>query len=502
MTTTVAPRIGTGVRERGTPQRSRPVRKTGRLRGWCVFALVLVARGYRTLLLTLVVVATVPAVGSWSSFLVRTGSMEPSIRPGDVVIGQPFGTDEKVPVGRVMVFQAPPGSGAGSELRVHRVVESLGHDRYTTAGDANPTPDAAPVPRANFRSRAIIQVPYVGRPLVWLDDRQYGRLLLWLVMTVVLLQLSFRRVDGDPPEGSGWRGQLRRVAARLRVPRHRHRRTAPLVARAATVLGIVALTLAGPASADAAFSAHTTSRPNTWKAATNLDQAYTAAVTTDAPYAFYLLDDTSGANAADIAGNSRTGTYTSVATYLQAGGLPNNPGYAVGLAANSGRMVGGGTGLTDPTTFSVEMWFKTTTAAGGKLIGFENSRNATSTSFDRELFMRTDGKLVYMGATSTSKLLVSTAALNNGAWHHVVVTSVPSGSQETAVMYVDGAQVATGNTSKAASSYTGWWRVGFGKLPTGSGYPSTGNFTGSVDNVAIYTTQLSATRVAAHYNAR
>jgi hypothetical protein len=319
---------------------------------------------------------------------------------------------------------------------------------------------------------------------------------------VVLLQLSFRPVDGDPPRGSGWRGHLRHLASRMRQPRHRHRRTAPLMARAAGVAGIIALALAGPASAHAAFSARTTSGSNTWKAAANLDQAYTAAVTADSPYAFYLLDESSGANAADIAGSSRTGTYTSVATYLQAGGLPNNPGYAVGLAANSGRMVAGGTGLADPTTFSVEMWFKTTTAAGGKLIGFENSRNATSTSFDRELFMRTDGKLVYMGATSTTKLLVSPSALNNGSWHHVVVTSVPSGSQETAVMYVDGAQVATGNTSKAATSYTGWWRVGFGRLPTGSGYPSTANFTGSVDNVVIYTTQLSATRVAAHYSAR
>jgi hypothetical protein len=32
--------------------------------------------------------------------------------------------------------------------------------------------------------------------------------------------------------------------------------------------------------------------------------------------------------------------------------------------------------------------------------------------------------------------------------------------------------------------------------------PPSANFTGSVDDVAIYTTQLTATRVAAHYAAR
>ena len=91
---------------------------------------------------------------------------------------------------------------------------------------------------------------------------------------------------------------------------------------------------------------------------------------------------------------------------------------------------------------------------------------------------------------------------NNGVWHHLVVTSVPAGSNESSAMYVDGVLVASGNTAKASLVYSGWWRVGFGRVPTGSGYPTTGNFTGSVDDFAVYRTQLSAARVAAHYAAR
>jgi len=116
--------------------------------------------------------------------------------------------------------------------------------------------------------------------------------------------------------------------------------------------------------------------------------------------------------------------------------------------------------------------------------------------------MRTDGRVVYMGGASTTKLLLSPTALNNGTWHHLLVTVVLAGSNETTAMYVDGVLVASGNTSKAATVYSGWWRVGFGKVPTGTGYPATGNFTGSVDDVAVYATALSATRVAAHYAAR
>jgi signal peptidase I len=458
------------------------------------------------LLLTLVVVATLPAAGTWSTFVVRTGSMEPSIHVGDVVIGQPFGTDEKVPVGRVMIFRAPPGSGVGSELRVHRVVEALGHETYTTAGDANPTPDAAPVPRANFRSRAIIRVPYVGRPLVWLDDRHYGRLLAWLVLTTLLLSASFRRVDGDPPRDTGPSDRgLRHLAALVRLPVGRHRRPSTVSVRIGVVLGVVGLTLAVPASAQAAFTARTTTGPNTWRAANSLVQAYTSAVMADTPSAFYRLDEASGTSATDTSGNNRTGTYANIASYRQVGALPHNFGYAVGLAANSGRMVAGGTAQTNPTTYSLEMWFRTTTTTGGKLIGFENSRNQSSTTADRTVLMRTDGKLAVMtGTGSGASILLSASALNNGAWHHVVVTVAPyvTGLYETTTLYVDGTQTAASSLMPWPSSYSGYWRVGYGKVPSATSFPSTGNLTGTVDDVAVYTTQLSATRVAAHYAAR
>jgi signal peptidase I len=466
-----------------------------------MFTLVLAARVYRSLLLTLVAVALLPAIGSWSGFVVRTGSMEPSINVGDVVIGQPFAADEQVPVGRVMFFQAPPGAGAGSEVRMHRVVESLGHRNYTTAGDANPTPDAAPVPLENFRSRAIIRVPYVGLPLVWLHDRQLGRLALWLLGTGLLLQLSLRRVEGDPPTGSGPGARLGRWVAVSVLRRRPHRGVTAAALCIAVVTVAVGAAQAGPAGADAAFTDTTASGSNTWRAALLLRQPYSSAVMADAPYAFYRLDEASGASAADYAGSSRVGSYTAVSAYRQTGALPKNPGYAVGLSG-VGRMVGGGIGLSDPITFSVELWFRTTTTTGGKLIGFESTRNATSSGFDREAFMRADGTVVYMGSATPKNLLATSPGLNNGSWHHLVVTSVPSGTLQFSSMYVDGVLVDSGTTNRAGSSYVGWWRVGYGTLPTGKDYPASSSFSGSVDDVAIYTTALSANRAAAHYAAR
>lgn len=456
------------------------VQLSGRPRtGFTVFALVVVGRVYRALLLTLVAVALLPVLWQWSSHVVRSGSMRPSIGVGDVVIAMPFGHDEKVPVGRVMIFDPPPGSGGDGAQRIHRVTAKLYDGRYETTGDANHAPDVEPIRRDDFRARPLILVRYVGLPVHWLAEGDYLPLGGWLLLSAVLFHFSFRRLDDEQPRRPGKGGRLVATA------------------------GAAALLLTVPESASAAFTDHATNGSNTFKAAAILQQRYTAAVAADSPWGFYRLDESSGANAADSGGNNRTGTYTAVAAYRETGALPNNTGYSTRYAANLGRMVAGGTALSDPTTFSVELWFKTTSTAGGKLVGFENTRNQISPFYDREVVLRTDGRLTYVGGASTSKVVVSPTALNDGKWHHLVVTSVPAGgSNLTASMYVDGALAATGTTIKASSVYTGWWRIGYGQIPAGTAFPVTGNLTGSVDDVAIYTTSLSATRVAAHYAAR
>jgi len=64
-------------------------------------------------------------------------------------------------------------------------------------------------------------------------------------------------------------------------------------------------------------------------------------------------------------------------------------------------------------------------------------------------------------------------------------------------LYVDGALVGSGAYS-APGNYSGWWRFG-GDTATAS-FPA-GNFLGVLDEVAFYSTVLTATQLAEHYNA-
>jgi hypothetical protein len=207
----------------------------------------------------------------------------------------------------------------------------------------------------------------------------------------------------------------------------------------------------------------------------------------------------------DSSGNAgRAGTFTAPITYGQPGSGVLSYSKAVVLAGTGARAVGGtaGAATAAPSTYTIEAWFKTSTTSGGKLVGFENGTGTTSNKFDRTVFMDNFGKLSFGGWTgSGSAMIVTPSAYNDGQWHYLVVTAVPQGSHQFGSIYVDGALATSGNTT-GVTTYNGYWRIGFGAIGSGSGYPTSANFNGSIDNVAIYSISLSAVRIGIHYAAR
>jgi hypothetical protein len=274
----------------------------------------------------------------------------------------------------------------------------------------------------------------------------------------------------------------------------RHVALALTIVLAAMTSGVVDTPLAEGSS----FSAKTGDPGSRWTGAAVLLQPYVAQVLADHPYFFYLLDESGGSVATDASGNAHAGTYVNVAGYRQGGAVANNFGYSVALNGNSARIVGGGGALTSPTSYTLELWFKTSSTTGGKLIGFDSTQNSTSPQYDRFIFMQANGQLVYGGwANPTAKTITTPRSYNDNRWHYLALTVTPQGSGQNSTFYVDGVSVAAGQTTKV-TSYAGWWQVGFGNLPQGSGYPSDANFHGNIDNVAVYQSALSASRIAAH----
>ena len=157
---------------------------------------------------------------------------------------------------------------------------------------------------------------------------------------------------------------------------------------------------------------------------------------------------------------------------------------------------------TAPSVFTLETWFKTTTTAGGRLIGFSDGQPSTlngvpvvPTSYDRHIYMDNGGKLNFGTYNGSSAVVTSAKAYNDGSWHHVVGTFGSAGT----TLYVDGASVGT-NPRNVASSYRGIWKVGGEKLDGWPNAPTSRYFAGSIDETAVYEGKaLTAAAVANHY---
>ncbi|MFN8077851.1 MAG: LamG domain-containing protein [Kineosporiaceae bacterium] len=155
-----------------------------------------------------------------------------------------------------------------------------------------------------------------------------------------------------------------------------------------------------------------------------------------------------------------------------------------------------------PGPFSEECWFKVASGyGGGVLTGFASDRTGSwSGMYDRIVYLTSTGRVSFgVNPTASSPTTItSTSAYNDGSWHHVVAT-LSSGNG--ARLYVDGRLVASNAAMTSAQSFAGWWRWGGANLNSWPNLPSDYYLVGTLDEVAFYSTELSAQEVAWHYYA-
>jgi large repetitive protein len=223
--------------------------------------------------------------------------------------------------------------------------------------------------------------------------------------------------------------------------------------------------------------------------------AYPAAVAADNPVLWYQLSETSGPVAHDSSSPPHDGVYQGGVTFGVAG--PTDCGLVPGIALNgSSGYVSNANVVTSPATFSLDIWFKTTTKDGGRLIGFGSSITGASGNYDRHIYMANSGQ-IYFGV-SFNQTIHSTASYNDGLWHEATATIGSAGMR----LYIDGTLVASNaSVTASAQTYSGSWRVGYDSLGGWSAHPTSNFFGGSVAEASVYGYQLSAAQVAAHYAA-
>ncbi len=210
------------------------------------------------------------------------------------------------------------------------------------------------------------------------------------------------------------------------------------------------------------------------KSASATVAAYRATVLSDSPSVYYRLGEASGTVALDSSGHAQDATYQpAFVTYGVAGTVGDNDTAIISNGGGTPASRSGGAGLpTGNAPRTWELWFKTS-AAGNTLVDYGGNP------------LRANGSSLGIASLGGAP---ATPNQNDNLWHYVAVTY----DGTTLRNYYDGVFVGT-QTGSLNTPVNATLRLG----------NDSGGFAwnGSLDEVAIYPTALSAAKVAAHFAA-
>ena len=187
--------------------------------GRTVVAAVLVTLGGLALL------GLAPQAAGLEGHVVVSGSMQPRIAPGDVVLTRAVTPAELQP-GQVILFPDPERP---DRLILHRLVSVDAQGDLITRGDANQSNDSTPVPAASVIGRAQLRVPWIGLPAYWRSTGQWGAIALVAGLLAAATAWVTRRaprrtaVTRSPHDDLPARAGGHRAGHRAPAPRGRHR---------------------------------------------------------------------------------------------------------------------------------------------------------------------------------------------------------------------------------------------------------------------------------------
>jgi hypothetical protein len=236
------------------------------------------------------------------------------------------------------------------------------------------------------------------------------------------------------------------------------------------------------------------SHPPDGASESGITSPYAAAVFADSPAGYWRLGDLVGSTTAhDSSGHGHDGTVVGGVTFGVAGALAHDTDTAAQFDGVSGSInLGPAFTFIGSAPFTWELWIKpavldanyrpimssmTFDAQGNPSAGtymVDYSVSGTDFGFER-----------YQGGNSV--IALDTTGLTTGTWTYVVATSDALGN---GIVYVNGAAVLADTNVGSVAAYT---------ASTVLGLAGGAAFKGVLDEVAIYDSALSASRIQAHW---
>ena len=149
--------------------------------------------------------ATVPTLFGFQSFAVLSGSMEPAIGTGDIVVVRKIAPlDAKI--GDVVTFRSPDDPGRLVTHRATSIQASGDTVTFVTRGDANTGVERWSIAASGTIGKVEYRIPKLGYVTNRVGSR-FGRVAFLVLPALVLAVSELRRIWRAEPKGSGDAGQ-------------------------------------------------------------------------------------------------------------------------------------------------------------------------------------------------------------------------------------------------------------------------------------------------------
>lgn len=128
---------------------------------------------------------TEPSIAGYRFFYIRSGSMEPAVKMGSLVVVQPLEAED-VRQGDVITYRSENGGSLTTHRVDHLTSGGEGLPFFYTRGDANTIPDPQPVQPRQLVGRVALTVPYLGYLLGYIHTREGLAILFGLAVLIVV----------------------------------------------------------------------------------------------------------------------------------------------------------------------------------------------------------------------------------------------------------------------------------------------------------------------------
>jgi signal peptidase I len=144
---------------------------------------------------------TLPVALGQHAFTVLSGSMEPALRTGDVVVVTRIAPTE-ARIGDVVSFRSPDVPGRTITHRVVDVTASGTALHFVTRGDANSADESWSIDRTGTIGRVEYRIPKLGFVTNRIGSK-VGRFAFLVVPALLLALLELKRIWRPPSDNSG-----------------------------------------------------------------------------------------------------------------------------------------------------------------------------------------------------------------------------------------------------------------------------------------------------------